>query len=88
MRELELFIFFHPKYFLRAKTNDDFCALSGMEIYILAYIRIWDLSVNSSGFLNGPLVQKIRYFKAGSGSGSKDLDLLNPSGCTYVIYVV
>ena len=64
----------------RVKTNDDFCAYSGMEIYTFTYIRIWDLSVNSSGFLNGPLVQKIRYFMAGSGSGSKDFDLLNPSG--------
>ena len=37
-------------------------------------------SGNSSGLLNGPIVQKIRYFMAGSGSGSEDLDLLNPSG--------
>ena len=36
-------------------------------------------SGNSSGFLKGSLVQKIRDFRAGSGSGSKDLDLLNPS---------
>ena len=36
-------------------------------------------SGNSSGFLKGSLVQKIRYFKVGSGFGSKDLDLLTPS---------
>ena len=40
-------------------------------------------SGKSSGFLKGPLVQKIRYFKTGSGFGSKDLDLLTPSVCTW-----
>jgi len=72
------------------KVESNFCVSRVISSFIRLHLDL-DLlcfgsnsSGNSSGLLNGPLVQKIRYFMAGSVSGSKDLDLLNPSGSLYV----
>ena len=73
------------------KVESNFCVSRVISSFIRLHLDL-DLlcfgsnsSGNSSGLLNGSLVHKIRYFTAESGSGSKDLDLLNPSGHIIIV---